>query len=257
MSDVNESRLLRLHEPFAPSEIEWRIGQAGLKADGKPWAKVLAYVTSRAIQDRLDLVVGPANWWNEFRPGPDGGVLCGITIRMDDGREVTKWDGAEAPDLERVKGGLSDSMKRAAVQWGIARYLYGLGEQWARIHEGGARYCNTKIKSGSGEQWINFRWDPPALPREFVPASAPPPETKPANGAPPPAAGPAAGSSAVPFSAQWIERAERAIEAAGTPVRVNEIIGHLVKPPEGIDPVKLSYLRDLAAQRLAALAAAV
>ena len=37
---------------------------------------------------------------------------------------VTKSDGAEDSTIEAVKGAYSDSFKRAAVKWGIARYLY-------------------------------------------------------------------------------------------------------------------------------------
>lgn len=119
--------LAKLREPFAADEIEWRIGQAG-KSNGKPWARVLAYVTNRAIMDRLDDVCGPENWQNEYRAGPEGGIVCGISIRVHRGEWVTKWDGAENTEIEGVKGGLSGAMKRAAVQWGIGRYLYDLPE---------------------------------------------------------------------------------------------------------------------------------
>ena len=48
---------------------------------------------------------------------------------------ITKWDGAEDSDIEPVKGGLSDSMKRAAVQWGIGRYLYSMGALWVDVEQ--------------------------------------------------------------------------------------------------------------------------
>ena len=47
-----------LRIPFLEDDIEWRIQQQGL-SNGMPWALVLAYVTNRAIMDRLDEVVGP------------------------------------------------------------------------------------------------------------------------------------------------------------------------------------------------------
>lgn len=155
--------LAKLKEPFAPADVSWRIGQAGKNQRGF-WAKVLAYVDNRAIMDRLDEVVGPDNWWNEYRAGPGGGVICGITINFGD-RQVTKWDGAENTDIESVKGGLSDSMKRAAVQWGIGRYLYSLGEAWANINEGGAHYSQIKV-DGKSE---GFKWDHPQLPSWALP----------------------------------------------------------------------------------------
>lgn len=158
--------LKRLKYPFPEDDISWRIQQSGFK-DDKPWAKVLAYVTNRAIMNRLDEVCGIDRWKNEFRNGPDGGVLCGISILVDReyGEEwVTKWDGAENTNVEAVKGGLSDSMKRAGYQLGIGRYLYDLVSGWAVFVEKNGRY-QTKIK-GSEEM---FHWNPPKLPKWALP----------------------------------------------------------------------------------------
>lgn len=121
-----------LDEPFDKSDIEWRIQQAG-KASNGIWAKVLAYVTNRAIMKRLDEVCGKENWRNEYRDIPNnGGVECGISIKVG-GEWVTKWDAAENTQVEAVKGGRSGAMKRAAVQWGIGRYLYNLEEGFATV----------------------------------------------------------------------------------------------------------------------------
>ena len=114
-----------LQEPFAPEDIEWRINMAGYTKNGGIYAQLLAYVTNRAIQERLDNAVGIGEWKNTFSSAPDGGVLCGISVLW--GNEwVDKYDGAENTQFEAVKGGLSGAMKRAAVQWGIGRYLYKL-----------------------------------------------------------------------------------------------------------------------------------
>jgi len=162
---AQETELTRLRDPFAPEDIEWRVQTAGEK-NGKPWARVLAYVTNRAIMDRLDEVVGPADWQNVYREGPAGGVICGLSVRVAraDGTSewVTKWDGAENSDVEPVKGGLSNSMKRAAVQWGLGRYLYDLEEGWAQVHDGGR--FSAKTKDG---KW--FKWDPPTMPEWALP----------------------------------------------------------------------------------------
>jgi len=116
----------RLAAPFSPADLEWRAGATN--AD-KTRALALAYITSRAVMDRLDEVVGPANWRDEYQPGPDGGLVCGLSICLD-GEWVTKWDGAENTQFEEVKGGLSSAFKRAAVKWGIGRYLYKLPDAW-------------------------------------------------------------------------------------------------------------------------------
>ena len=162
----------QLREPFPEQDIGWRIGKSGAK-DGVPWAMCLAYITNRAIQTRLDSIVGPANWYNRFRKGPQGGVLCGLSLR--EGEDwVNKWDGAENTEFESVKGGLSDAMKRAAVLWGIGRYLYNLDTNFAECRTGqkpGDGWFKAKGKnSGSqaGDVW--FWWHPPALPAWAVPS---------------------------------------------------------------------------------------
>ncbi len=150
-----------LRTPFGPDAIEWRIAQSGKKGDGKVWAKCLAYVTNRAIMDRLDEIIGPANWHNEYRH-IEGGVLCGLSILIR-GAWVTKWDGSQPSEIEGFKGGLSGSMKRAAVQWGIGRYLYDLPEGRAVISESGANWVKAK-----GDRPA-FKWDPPKLPAWALP----------------------------------------------------------------------------------------
>lgn len=124
-----------LREPFPPQDIQWRIGQKS--KDGKK-AMVLPYVTNRAIMERLDQVVGVGNWYPEFRPvdaGGEHGMICRLTIIINLGddlgwRTLTREDGASNTKIEPIKGGISDSMKRAAVQFGIGRYLYNLKESW-------------------------------------------------------------------------------------------------------------------------------
>lgn len=122
-----------LAEPFEATDIEWR---AGVTNADKTSALALAYISSRAVMERLDRVVGPGGWRDEYKPGPNGGVICGISIRC--GEEwVTKWDGAENTDFEAVKGGLSDAFKRAGVKWGIGRYLYALEGVWVKCEQRG------------------------------------------------------------------------------------------------------------------------
>ena len=114
-----------LSKPFAPEDLEWRLQQT---FEDKMRGIAVPYVTNRAIQNRLDESVGPENWYNSYKPwhgaGKKEAQLCGIAIYFEGRGFITKWDGAEDSDIEPVKGGLSDSMKRAAVQWGIGRVLY-------------------------------------------------------------------------------------------------------------------------------------
>lgn len=154
-----------LDEPFAPDDIEWRIQQAGKTSKGI-WAKVLAYVTNRAIMKRLDEVCGKAGWRNEYRDIPNnGGVECGISIKVGD-EWITKWDAAENTQVEAVKGGRSGAMKRAAVQWGIGRYLYNLEEGFAIVSAERA----TGFHYAKSKEVGVFYWKPPSLPAWALPA---------------------------------------------------------------------------------------
>ena len=131
-----------LTAPFPNGDIEWRVS-----ATNKEKTKGLAvpYVTNRAIQNRLDDTVGIDGWHNEFKPWKDEKAqLCGISIYFHERKQwLTKWDGADDSDIESVKGGLSDSMKRAAVEWGIGRYLYGMTQVWVSIEQRGSLTGNT------------------------------------------------------------------------------------------------------------------
>lgn len=180
---MNNIDFAKLAEPFRAEDIEWRVQQAG-GFDKKAWALVLAYVTNRAIMERLDAVCGAENWRNEFDKAPDGGVMCGISIltirqyitirssgqmphpeKSGIGEWVTKWDGAQSTDIEAVKGGLSNAMKRAGVQWGIGRYLYNLESNFVTLNPAkpddmtgwNRHYEKTEKKS--------FYWRTPSLPK--------------------------------------------------------------------------------------------
>lgn len=124
----------RLREPFREDEIEWRIGST---TQDKKRGLALPYVTNRAIQNRLDEIFGSFGWRNEFKEWKGDSQLCGISIQNPlTGEWITKWDGADNSNMEAVKGGLSDAMKRAAYQWGIGRYLYDLPQMWCEIVDG-------------------------------------------------------------------------------------------------------------------------
>ena len=145
--EQKDARTIRaeLARPFAPEDLEWRLQQA--EENGK-WGIAVPYVTNRAIQTRLDDVAGPDGWYNEYKPwhntGSKAAQICGISIYFPEKGFITKWDGAEDSDIEPVKGGLSDSMKRAAVQWGIGRVLYSMDVVWVNIEKQGKSWIIKK-----------------------------------------------------------------------------------------------------------------
>lgn len=143
----------KLLEPFAPKDIEWRIGATNT---AKTSGIALPYLTNRAIQKRLDEVFGIFGWKNEFIM-QDKSKICGISVKVGDDW-ITKYDGADDTNIEATKGGVSNAMKRAAVQWGIGRYLYKVPNQWVPIEQIG-KSCKIKGKPPQLPDW--------ALPKQY------------------------------------------------------------------------------------------
>lgn len=148
----------KLQRPFYPSEIEWRLGSTN---SAKTSGIALPYITNRAIQNRLDEIFGITGWKNEFIVN-DKSKICGISLKFGD-TWITKYDGADDTNIEATKGGISNAMKRAAVQWGIGRYLYKLPTFWVAIEQVGKSY---KIKG-----------KPPELPNWALPKPVQTPAT--------------------------------------------------------------------------------
>ena len=134
----NEEIVKKLADPFNASEVEWRIqgvDQSRMRGMAVP------YIDSRAIQRRLDDAVGCFGWKNEFKQWHENSQLCSLFIlhALENGSHewISKCDGAENSTIEAVKGGLSDSFKRASVLWGIGRYLYDFGAKWVDVEKKG------------------------------------------------------------------------------------------------------------------------
>jgi hypothetical protein len=121
----------KLAAPFPPDRVSWRVGS--VKKDGTA-AMALAYIDARDVMERLDAVCGPENW-ERRHPHVDKTTTCEIAIWIEGRGWVVKSDGAGDTAVEAEKGSLSDSFKRAAVNWGVGRYLYDLPTPWVRIDQ--------------------------------------------------------------------------------------------------------------------------
>ncbi|WP_299432122.1 Rad52/Rad22 family DNA repair protein [uncultured Meiothermus sp.] len=116
-----------LSEPFPPEELQWRV--EALSKD-KRRALVVPYVDARIVLDRLDEVVGTNGWQDNYvvlhAPPPEAAgnyaVKCRLTV-MD----ISKEDVGEG---DSFKSAFSDALMRAAVKFGVGRFLYRLDKQW-------------------------------------------------------------------------------------------------------------------------------
>lgn len=154
-------KLKDLSAEFPRADIHWR-AQTLTKNGDK--ALALAYLDARDVMGRLDDVCGPENWQDKYTETPRGRMICSIGIRVGD-IWVWKSDGAGDTAVEGEKGGISDAFKRAAVKWGIGRYLYDMKAVWAR--------CEVSTFNGKPKwkKWIGSPWDAvggnqPAPPKE-------------------------------------------------------------------------------------------
>src|SRR5947209_2362367 len=144
-------------------------------------ALALAYVDARVIQDRLDDVLGVTGWQDEYECLPDGSAVCRLHLRLGD-EWITKMDvggQSEQPDEgDRRKAAFSDALKRAAVKFGIGRYLYRLPSQWCDYDPHKKQFTRTP------------QLPPTALPQKPAAPQALPPKPAAkalsANPAPPP-----------------------------------------------------------------------
>lgn len=140
----------KLAEPFPPGEVQWRI--EALSRDKKR-ALVVPYVDARTVLDRLDRVVGPEGWHDAYEVLADGErvvrdergerrerlveVKCRLTVL-----DVTKEDVGEGDSL---KAAFSDALKRAAVKFGVGRYLYRLEKQWVEYDAEKGRFTPPRL----------------------------------------------------------------------------------------------------------------
>lgn len=134
-----------LSKPFPRECISWRVGATNKE---KTSAIALAYIDARDVMQRLDEVCGPQHW-QALYPHANGKTSCKIGIHAyaagspDEGW-VWKENGAGDSDVEADKGAFSDAFKRAAVLWGVGRYLYDVPNVWVDIVPYGKSY---KIKN--------------------------------------------------------------------------------------------------------------
>jgi len=140
--------IAKLAEEFPRGAVHWRAQT--LTRNGEK-ALALAYLDARDVMDRLDEVCGPEHWQSEFEETAKGRVICRIGIKIESDW-VWKSDGAGNTDVEGEKGGISDALKRAAVHWGIGRYLYRTKAPWVP--------CKTYENKAGKKVWSEWTEDP-------------------------------------------------------------------------------------------------
>ena len=145
----------KLLEKFEGSKLKWRVQSAGIK-DGRPWAKIMPYMSARMVQERLDEIFGFDGWQTEFKDIGNGNVICKLSVWSEKRNcWITKEDGtSEEKDSaftgDTFKSAISSAFKRVAANgFGIGRYLYDTKPEYAECSlEKKEGYEYQKTKSG-------------------------------------------------------------------------------------------------------------
>lgn len=161
ISEIQEALL----KPFPREEIEFRVCRTSGKS---PKVNVLAYITARGIMQRLDDVFG-INGWSDVYEQLQGGVKCILTVNVL-GEQIVKSDAASLTNVEPIKGGVSDSLKRAGVKLGIGRYLYDLPEYWVDLVPDKPYNAKNPVHYHSSDAYSGW-WEEPDLPNWALPHS--------------------------------------------------------------------------------------
>lgn len=118
-----------LIRPFEPNKLSWRVGAT---SKDKTSAIALAYIDARDVMQRLDDVFG-LNWQCKYSHA-ETKTICEIGVLIN-GVWIWRSGGAGDTDIEAEKGAISDAFKRAAVLFGVGRYLYNLPNKWVAIDD--------------------------------------------------------------------------------------------------------------------------
>lgn len=116
-----QNKKIDLKDLNTPIKYHWRV-QSFSKNKAK--CSCVAYVDARDVMSKLDEVVGVGGWQDNYEVVGDK-LMCSLGIRV--GKEwVWKQDTGTAGNIEIDKSIISDAFKRAAVKWGVGRFLYDL-----------------------------------------------------------------------------------------------------------------------------------
>lgn len=99
---------------------KWRV-----QSSGQYSTQCVAYIDARDVIDLFNNVVGKSNWQRKYET-INGVLFCLVGIKMYGDEWVWKSDCGTESNIEQKKGESSDAFKRAAVSWGVGRFLYDL-----------------------------------------------------------------------------------------------------------------------------------
>lgn len=152
-----------LRRPFSPHAIKFKMqnelsGNRGL---------CVPYIDARLVSERLNMVVG-GGWTYTIAPLGDrldsGSYVCNLTVCG-----ITRPNVGSASAFEKVKGGYSDALKRAAVPFGVGVSLYSVPRLILDAHREPGDTPKLAIRERKGktslvitprsEEWLRLQYE--------------------------------------------------------------------------------------------------
>lgn len=126
-NDLREA-LPHLRRPFTVEAVRFKVQKTWTTNGGG--AMIVAYVDARLASDRLNMVVAE-HWEDSYEDVRPGIERCHLKVFG-----VTRTDVGEAAGMAQAKALDSDSLKRAAVKFGVGVSVYAVPKLMLRATEG-------------------------------------------------------------------------------------------------------------------------
>jgi hypothetical protein len=165
-----EEKCLMLDEKFSANRIDWLMEWRMFNPAYSQFIAANPYIKSRYVFSRLDLLFGKNGWSTTIKYPNTYGDSFGLVAEMNIEGLGTRSDGSNAGDNEPMKSAVTGALKRCAMQFGIGRYLYELGQCSGEITDKNDYdyiYYHKKTKE-------RFYWKRPILPEWALPTESDP-----------------------------------------------------------------------------------
>lgn len=154
MTPDAEGVLNALSATFAPNTVHL-MGGYPRKRDDKPYMRPMFYIDRQHVIDRLNEVLTPLDWTDEYHEAGTA-TVCKLSIRIGD-NWYSKSDSSGDTEIGGEKGAATGAFKRAASKWGVGLYLYKIdNDQYLPAYEIGTNTIFTDESKVFASQLI---WD--------------------------------------------------------------------------------------------------
>lgn len=158
--------------PLTLDQIQFQVNFQG-KTKKAGQLKVLCYIDSRVVQDRLNECFGVGNYQIFLRPvkiANEDGLMCTLKLKvLDESDGTSEWITLEAisevSQVSPLKGGASGALKKVVGLIGLYRELYSMPHLYVETNETSTipEWAYPKLKSivqdfleGKNDKFVHY-----------------------------------------------------------------------------------------------------